>query len=88
MKKITSNFLKEHMRVDSVSKRNGVFTVRKGFFYTHGGNAVKFKNRVVAELEKLNLNFEVVDFGENWAPFRGGAPLPQSSHWFVKFEVF
>ncbi len=29
----------------------------------------------------------VLDSGEVWKPFVGGAPLAKSSHWFVKFTV-
>lgn len=69
--------------VDSCSYKDGVFTVRRGFFYTHGATAGHLAARVKAALPSATL----VDQGEVWKAFRGGASTAQQSHWFVKFTV-
>lgn len=57
------------------------FTVRRGFFYTNGRTAAHF-----AEIVKIALpNVRIIDSGEVWRPFRGGASTAQQSHWFVTF---
>lgn len=45
--KITAQWITDNViGVDTCSKRDGVFTARKGFFYTHGGTAEKFAERI------------------------------------------
>lgn len=68
---------------DSVSARDGGFTARRGFFYTHGYTADRF----VAAVKTAVPGAVVTDSGEVWKPFRGGAAVGQQSHWFVKFRV-
>jgi hypothetical protein len=69
--------------VDSVSQKNGVFTVRRGFFYTHGGSA----ERLAAAVKAAFPDATVLDSGEKWTSFRGGATVANQSHWWVKFQV-
>lgn len=75
--------LKNNGAFDSVSFKKGVFTVRRSFFYRHGGSSQK-----LADLVKINLPMAtIIDHGEVWKPFNGGASVAQGSHWFVKFAV-
>ena len=57
--------------------------IRRGFFYKHGGSAESFAARVEAQLKEHGIEAYVVDKGEQWKAFRGGASLAQSSHWWV-----
>lgn len=83
-KKITLGKVKEMLpNFDSYSVKGGVFTVRREFFYTHGVTA---KHQVLS-VKKHIPNAVIVDSGEVWKPFRGGATTANSSHWFVKFTV-
>lgn len=68
--------------VDTVSQRDRIFTVRKGFFYSHG----KTSDDLVAKVRTAFPDAEIVDSGEVWKSFRGGASVTQSSHWYVKFK--
>jgi len=68
---------------DMVSAKGNVFTARLGFFYTHGYDADKMAARIVAAIPGA----KVIDKGEVWKPFRGGAGIAQQSHWWVRFEV-
>lgn len=68
---------------DTVSYRDGVYTARREFFYTHGRTADGF----AAEIRAAVPRAVIIDCGEVWKPFRGGAPTHRSSHWWVKFRV-
>ncbi len=66
---------------DQVTRRGEVWTARRGFFYRFGGSAEMY----VEGVKKAFPNATILDIGEQWTGFRGGAPLAKSSHWFVKF---
>jgi hypothetical protein len=69
--------------VDTVSHKNGVFTVRREFFYTNGYTSVKLAETIMAAIPGA----EPIDHGEVWKPFRGGESTRNSSHWWVKFTT-
>jgi len=70
--------------VETVGKnKDGNIVVRKGFFYTHGASAESFAHVVRLKLRAAGLKAEVVESGEVWRPFRGGANTANSSHWFA-----
>jgi hypothetical protein len=74
------NEIKEAVAVDSVSRKGDVITLRRQFFYRHGKTSAD-----LAERAKLALpGFEVIDHGEHYAAFRGGASVAKSSHWWVR----
>jgi len=69
--------------VDTVSQKNGIFTVRKGYFYRHG-----MSQEILAEkIKEIMPNVEIIDTEDHWASFRGGASVAQGSHFMVKFKV-
>jgi len=68
---------------DTLSKSGGIFTYRVGFFYTHGQTA----GTHVARVKNALPDAIILDSGEMWKPFRGGASVAQSSHWYVKFRI-
>jgi len=71
--------------VDQVSKlKNGNIIVRKGYFYRNGMVCDKFKDRIVASLTAAGIVANVVDFGDRWMPFRGGASVARQSHFYVE----
>jgi hypothetical protein len=78
---------------DSFSCRNGVYTVRKGFFYPgvfrHGGTAEGVAETVRMKVKAALPDYTVtiIDKDEVWKPFRGGASVANQSHWWVKFTV-
>jgi len=80
---MTLKQLRETFSADSYSVKNGVFTVRRGFFYSGGFTADMFVAKVKATFPKA----VIVDSGEVWKSFRGSASVAQQSHWFVKFTV-
>jgi hypothetical protein len=80
---MTTKQVRESLHADSVSQKDGVFTVRRGFFYTGGKTSEDFANAVKAVFPTA----VVIDSGEVWTPFRGGATVAKQSHWWVKFTV-
>lgn len=75
--------MKCEIGADTISKRNGVYTARKEFFYTKGKTAADFVKRVTDAYPGA----KILDSGEVWKPFKGGATTANSSHWFVKFTL-
>lgn len=66
---------------DQVTFSKGVFTVRRGFYYRHGKTVQDLENVVKTAFPDV----VIIDSGEVWKPFRGGASVATQSHWFVKF---
>ena len=85
--KVTAKQVKQAISVDTVSKRNGVFTVRREFFFSFGQTSQTFANQIEANMREAGFSIEIVAHGEVWKPFRGGAATKDSSHWWVEFKV-
>lgn len=81
--RITKTKIREDMGIDAVSIKGGVVTVRRAFFYTHGKTAAN----LVASVLAVYPTAQIIDSGESWKPFNGGAPVSKQSHWWVKFTV-
>ena len=85
--KMKTTELEQMISADGVSKRNGIFTIRRGYYYTGGYDADKYKENIENQLIENDIRFEYVDHGNVWLPFKGGAPLAKQSHWFVKVRI-
>ncbi len=83
-KKLTREQIAEHIGGDEVTLYRGVYTVRRGYFYTHGHSADNLASDV---LRAFPMSAKIRDSGDHWAAFRGGASLRASSHWWVKFTL-
>jgi len=83
MKKEIIQELKDNF--DDVSIKGNTVTVRRAFFYTFGQSEVDLENKV----KSLYPNAQIIDSGvKNYAkPFRGGASVKQSPHWWVTFRL-
>jgi len=66
-----------------VTKRAGVFTYRRGFFYRNGVTSQDVVDMVKAAYPEA----VVVDSGEVWRSFRGAATTAKGSHWWVTFTL-
>lgn len=75
--------LKEKIHADGYSVKNGVFTLRWGFFYTMGKNTQTHIDKVKAVFPDA----EILHAQEIWKAFSGGSSLANSSHWVVKFTL-
>jgi len=85
--KLTSSYILDNMiGIDTVSQKNGVFTARRSFFYKHGKDHMSFADAVADQLKSSGFKVSIIDSGEHDAPFRGGAPVAQQSHFWVRFR--
>jgi hypothetical protein len=75
--------IKKRISASTLSRRAGVYTARWGFFYRHGQTSQLHAETVREKLPGAC----VLDHGEVWKSFRGGASVAQSSHWWVKFTI-
>jgi len=66
-----------------VSLHKGEWTVRRGFFYTHG----KTTDDLWQDVKTVLPSAKWGDSGEEWKVFNGGASIKASSHWWVRFTV-
>ena len=80
--------IRDNISVDEISKdREGNLIFRRGFFYTNNGSAEQFAARIDNELTNLNIPHTIVDKGQVWRPFKGGATTKSQSHWWVKVKI-
>lgn len=88
-KKITTAIIRDALGTtpDAVTKYKGVYTYRRGFFFTMGCTSKKVSCDVSKALTEAGIVHAIVDFGQQWRTFRGGDTLKQGSHWWVKFTV-
>lgn len=68
---------------NTVSKRNGVYTARKSFYYRMGNDQYS----LAKVIEESVPGAVVLDKGEQYKAFRGGDTVAQGSHWWVKFRI-
>lgn len=80
---MTLKQVRELVPADSHSVKNGVFTVRQGFYYSGGRTEADFVKDVKAAIPHATI----LESGNVWKDFRGNAPVSKQSHWFVKFTV-
>lgn len=75
--------VREVLTSDTLSRKGDVYTARWGFYYTMGRKIEMYEERV----RKSYPGAEIIESGEVWKSFRGGAPVGQQSHFFVKFRI-
>ena len=69
--------------VDLIRKNDDIYMIMKSFFYTLGFSASQY----VEQVKKVFPDAEILDSGEIWLPFKGGALVSNQSHWFVEFKL-
>lgn len=75
--------IKHELGADSISKKDGVITIRRGYFYRMNNSEQKIAEKV----KVLFPNAEILDMGDHYASFRGGQSVAQGSHFWVKFKL-
>ena len=70
-------------------KRDGTkhFLFRQSYYYTHGGTSTKFMEKVKRNLTNAGIEHTIIDDGDHWAAFKGGASVAKQSHWYVEVKV-
>jgi hypothetical protein len=73
--------------VDQVTRlRDGSIIGRKGYFYRQSQTCETFMLAASEKLNRAGLSFEVTDYYDHWAPFRGGDSIAKGSHFAVVFK--
>lgn len=87
-KPTTSWFMNEIIGVDAAKKSGDVFRVARGFFYRHGGTPEAFADKISKELDKMGVEYEILDSGEIYGTgFKGGASTWRQDHWWVDLRI-
>lgn len=80
--------IKSVVHADQISRqKDGCIIFRNGYFYRHGNTSDKMRDYVTAVLNKHGIDHVVVDHGDHWTPFNGGASLARSSHFYVRIVL-
>jgi hypothetical protein len=70
---------------DQISRQpDGTIIFRNGYFYRHGNTSDRFQQNVTDALTRAGITHTVIDSGDKWTPFNGGATLARSSHFWVR----
>jgi hypothetical protein len=76
------------INVDLISKnRKGNYIFRRGYFYRMGGDSSNFAEALKAQLYRMNFNAELIDHGDHWVAFNGGASVAKQSHFYAEFII-
>jgi hypothetical protein len=76
--------LEDVLSASKVSKKQGgSYKAMWSYFYTHGATPEKYVQKVLNKYP----NAEIIDKGDNWAPFKGGAPIERQSYMWVQFKI-
>ncbi|MDD5651555.1 MAG: hypothetical protein PHF86_14265 [Candidatus Nanoarchaeia archaeon] len=75
--------LKSTLSASTLSKKSGVYTARWSYFYTSGITS----DHKVAKVKSVFPQATIIDSGDVWKPFKGGASVANQSHWYVKFTL-
>ena len=78
--------LRKSNYISTASRRqNGDIVVRRGYFYRNGKTAEDLERHVRNLLDQAGFEgkYHIVESGDMWKPFKGGASVANQSHWFT-----
>jgi hypothetical protein len=87
MKKTARQVLGDLLPDTMATNKRGNLILRWSFFYTMGCTAQRYVKAVTDELTRHGISHTIVDSGEVWKDFRGGASVAQGSHFFVEVKI-
>ena len=71
----------------ATTKHGGNLLFRWEFFYRHGQTPKGYVMKINTLLESHGItDVKIIDDGEVWKPFNGGASTARSSHFYVEIE--
>ena len=86
MTKITRKVLTAAVSCNDLqySKKTDTWIFRRRFYYTHGFTSDKWAMNISNALTIAGVGpFTVINHGEVWKVFRGGASVRAQSHWYA-----
>lgn len=88
MKSIQAHIRENFIGADQVSrKRDGTIMVRQSYFYRHGMDSTQFADKVSEFLKEEGIAATVIDSGDHYADFRGGASVAKQSHFWAQVKI-
>jgi len=79
--------VRDSVTADQISmNKAGNMVARREFYYRHGTSSGSFANDVLNQLKRVVPDAKLVNHGEIYKPFRGGASTANSSHWWAEFS--
>lgn len=81
--------IKDTIMTDQISKdREGHYIFRKGYYYRPSSmDPTSWAQSISKRLQEVGINNTVVDSGDIWKPFKGGASVKAQSHYYAKIKV-
>lgn len=78
-----------HFRFDTIGvKKDGNIVVRRGYYYrSKQMSSTKLADSIVRLITATGIALRVVDHGEQWKAFRGGASIANQSHFWVELTA-
>lgn len=88
-KQPVDRIIKDTIMADQISKdREGNYIFRKGYYYRPSKMSPDdWAEKISKRLQEAGINNSIVDLGDIWKPFKGGASLKAQSHYYVKIKV-
>ena len=71
------------------NKRPNQFRITRSYFYRHGGSEDALEASIKKILDDKRIKYVIIDKGNNWHSFVGGAKpgSSQDSFWYVVIEI-
>lgn len=81
---MTKKEMKKVLGASMISKkRNGNYLARWSYFYRHDRSATKYAQQVKEAFPEATI----IDSGDHWTEFKGGASVANQSHFYVEFKI-
>jgi len=91
MQKITTRWLNENaVKCDQWSFKDGVYKGCKSYYWAPRISVEEFSTKVIDQIKHFigdTHTITLVDSGNVWKPFRGGATVANQSHYWVKLTI-
>jgi len=82
IKEVTEKLENNNVYPDQVCLKNGVFTVKWGYYYHNGRTPDKYCAQIIRVFPLVTI----VESGDHFGSFKGGKSVSANSHFFVKFK--
>lgn len=80
--------IKGNLYPDTIgTKKGGNILCRWGYFYSHGKTSIQYVEKVTKLLDQHHIQHRIVNNGDHWVAFRGGASTANQSHFYVEIKI-
>lgn len=80
--------IKDNLDPDTIgTKKGGNILCRWGYYYSHGMTSIHYVTKIKKLLDQHNIQHRIVNDGDHWAAFSGGASVANQSHFYVEIKI-